>query len=130
MQSDSIADMISTIKNGIRCNFKSVETPKANLKLAILKVLKQNGYILGYDVEKGKLQEKIKINLKYVNSQPSINEFKKISTPGRRFYRGYSKIPKSLNGMGSYILSTTQGVMSDREARAKHLGGEIICEIN
>lgn len=127
---DPIADMINRIKNAQKIQKDLVIIPKSNIKLALLEVLRNENYIQDYKIEKvNKEIENISIKLKYNNNRPPILEFKRLSKPGRRIYRSFHNIPRSLNGLGTIIISTPQGLMSEKNARKRHLGGELICEI-
>ena len=128
--SDPIGDMFTRIRNGQMRNLNSVEIPSSNFRKNILEILKSEGYIKDYFIEKN-LNNKtsLKISLKYYEGNPVIKEIKRISKPGRRVYSKATSIPKIMNGLGLAILSTPKGVMSDSEARKKNVGGEIICRI-
>ena len=127
---DPIADMIARIKNGNMRGLKVIKMPSSVFKLKILDVLKNEGYIINYEIidNKNKIKS-ILVKLKYYYGQPVIKEIKRISKPGRRVYSRATSIPKVLNGLGLAILSTSKGVMSDVEATKNNLGGEIICRI-
>ena len=123
---DPIADMLTRIRNANQMKHESVSMPASRLKLEILEVLKNEGYIAEYEkVEDGK-QGVIKVTLKYNNKERVIKGLKKISKPGLRVYAKSSELPKVLNGLGVAIISTSNGIMTDREARQKKLGGEVI----
>jgi small subunit ribosomal protein S8 len=127
--SDPIADMLTRIRNGQAANKKSVKIPSSKLKLSIAKVLKEEGYILDYKVESiGNHQEMI-VDLKYFNGVPVIENVKRISRPGLRIYKSKDELPKVLGGLGIAIVSTSNGVMTDRAARASGHGGEVICTV-
>ena len=126
VMTDPIADMLTRIRNANQAKHASVEMPASRLKLEILAVLKNEGFISEYEkVEDGK-QGVIKVTLKYNNKQSVIKGLKKISKPGLRVYAKSSELPKVLNGLGIAIISTSNGIMTDREARQKKLGGEVI----
>ena len=128
---DPIADYLTRMRNAIKANHRVVEVPASNLKKEITKVLLDKGYILNYKfVEEGP-QGSIKIALKYdpVNKVSAIKKLTRISTPGLRQYVGYREMPRVLNGLGIAILSTSQGVMTDKEARDLKLGGEVLCYV-
>ena len=123
---DPIADMLTRIRNANQAKHENVTMPASRLKLEILAVLKNEGYISEYEkVEDGK-QGIIKVTLKYNNKDRVIKGIKKISKPGLRVYAKSSELPKVLNGLGVAIISTSNGIMTDREARSKKLGGEVI----
>ena len=125
---DPIGDMFSRIRNGQMRSLQSVNIPSSIFRQNILKILKNEGYISDYYIEKNENNKSfLKINLKYYEGDPVIKEIKRISKPGRRVYSRATSIPKVMNGLGLAILSTPKGVMSDTEARKNNIGGEIIC---
>ncbi len=127
---DPIGDMFSRIRNGQMRSLNSVDIPSSNFRQNILKILKDEGYIKDYYIEKTENNKiKLKINLKYFEGSPVIKEIKRISKPGRRVYSRATSIPRVMNGLGLAILSTPKGVMSDTDARKNNLGGEIICRV-
>ena len=127
---DPIGDMFSRIRNGQMRSLNSIDIPSSNFRQNILKILKNEGYIKDYYIEKSENNKiKLKINLKYFEGSPVIKEIKRISKPGRRVYSRANSIPKVMNGLGLAILSTPKGVMSDTEARKNNLGGEVICRV-
>jgi len=127
---DPIGDMFSRIRNGQMRSLNSVDIPSSNFRQNILKILKNEGYIKDYYIEKSQDNKiNLKINLKYYEGDPVIKEIKRISRPGRRIYSRANSIPRFMNGLGLAILSTPKGVMSDSEARKNNLGGEIICRV-
>ena len=129
VMTDPIADMLTRIRNANQAKHASVEMPASRLKLEILAVLKNEGFISEYEkVEDGK-QGVIKVTLKYNNKERVIKGLKKISKPGLRVYAKSSELPKVLNGLGVAIISTSNGIMTDREARQKKLGGEVIAVV-
>ena len=126
VMTDPIADMLTRIRNANQAKHEVVEMPASRLKLEILEVLKNEGYISEYEkVEDGK-QGVIKVTLKYVNKERVIKGIKRISKPGLRVYAKSTELPQVLNGLGVAIISTSNGVMTDREARKNKLGGEVI----
>ena len=128
---DPMADYLTRLRNAIKANHRVVEVPASNLKKEITKVLFEKGYILNYKfVEEGP-QGSIKIALKYdpVNKVNAIKKLIRVSTPGLRKYTGYKEMPRVLNGLGIAILSTSKGVMTDKEAVAEKIGGEVLCYI-
>ena len=126
VMTDPIADMLTRIRNANQAKHASVEMPASRLKLEILAVLKNEGFISEYEkVEDGK-QGVIKVTLKYVNKERVIKGIKRISKPGLRVYAKSTELPQVLNGLGVAIISTSNGVMTDREARKNKLGGEVI----
>ena len=128
---DPIADYLTRVRNAIMAGHRVVEIPASNLKKEITKILLEKGYILNYKfVEEGP-QGSIKIALKYdpVNKVNAIKKLIRISTPGLRKYTGYKEMPRVLNGLGVAVLSTSKGVMTDKEARDLKVGGEILCYV-
>ena len=125
---DPIADMLTRIRNACGAKHRRVDMPVSKLKIEIAKILKENNFIQDYktlDVDNGK--QTLRVVLKYAQGgQPVIRELRRVSTPGLRKYVGVSEIPRVRNGLGMAILSTSQGVMSDRQARQKRTGGELI----
>ena len=127
---DPIGDMFSRIRNGQMRSLNSVDIPSSNFRQNILKILKDEGYISDYYIEKSEKNKiSLKINLKYYEGDPVIKEIKRISKPGRRVYSRANSIPRVMNGLGLAIISTPKGVMSDTEARKNNVGGEIICRV-
>ena len=128
---DPIADYLTRLRNAIKAKHRVVEIPASNLKKEITKILFEKGYILNYKFVEDGPQGSIKIALKYdpVNKVNSIKSLKRVSTPGLRKYVGYRDMPRVLNGLGIAILSTSKGVMTDKEARELKLGGEVLCYI-
>ncbi len=126
---DPIADYLTRLRNAVKANHRVVEIPASNLKKEITKILHNKGYILNYKFTDEGYQGTIKIALKYdpVNKVNSIKKLIRYSTPGLRQYAGQNEIPKVLNGLGIAILSTSKGVMTDKEARNLNVGGEILC---
>ena len=129
---DPIADYLTRIRNAIMAKHKVVEIPASNLKKDITKILHDQGYILNYKFIDDKIQGIIKIALKYSSETklPAIKSIKRISRPGLRKYAGKDNIPRVLNGLGIAILSTSKGVMTDKEARKQSIGGEILCFVH
>ena len=127
---DPIGDMFSRIRNGQMRSLQSINIPSSIFRQNILKILKNEGYISDYYIEKNENNKSfLKINLKYYEGDPVIKEIKRISKPGRRVYSRATSIPKVMNGLGLAILSTPKGVMGDTEARKNNIGGEIICRV-
>ena len=128
--SDPLADMLTRIRNAVMVKFDSVEMPTSTVKVNIASVLKEEGYISGYEVAEGGVQGTLKISLKYGPDKESvITGIKRVSKPGLRKYAKADAIPKVLNGLGIAIISTSKGVVTDKTARALNFGGEIICEV-
>ncbi|SRR5690554_825521 len=128
---DPIADFLTRIRNAIMARHKVVEVPASNLKREMTKILFDKGYILNYKFINDDKQGIIKIALKYdpVSKVPAIKKMGRISTPGLRKYTGYREVPRILNGLGIAILSTSRGVISDKEAREAKIGGEVLCYV-
>lgn len=128
---DPISDYLTRIRNAILAKHKIVEIPASNLKKDITRILFDKGYILNYKFEDDEVQGKIKIALKYhpESKLPAIKSLERISRPGLRKYVDNKKVPRVLNGMGIAILSTSKGVMTDKEARVQHIGGEVLCYV-
>lgn len=130
MMTDPIADMLMRIKNALMARHKKVIIPASKIKLEIARILKEEGYIEDYQYIDEKPQGKIEIVLKYdENKRPVIAGVRRVSKPGRRIYMGYRDLPKVLDGLGIAIISTSQGIMTDYEARKRKIGGEVLCEI-
>jgi len=127
---DPIGDMFTRIRNGQMRALHSIDIPSSNFRRNILEILKNEGYIKDYYIEKSENNKiNLKINLKYYEGDPVIKEIKRISKPGRRVYSRATSIPRVMNGLGVAILSTPKGVMTDTEARKNNVGGEIICRV-
>jgi len=131
MVTDPIADYLTRVRNAIMANHKIVEIPASNIKKDITKILYDKGYILNYKFEEDDKQGSIKIALKYhpENKKNAIKHIERISKPGLRKYVGHEDLPRVLNGLGIAIISTSQGIMSDKEARIKRVGGEVLCYV-
>ena len=128
--SDPIGDMIARIKNAQVRNHKKLELPSSNFKVKIADVLKNEGFIIDYKVNKKESNKTdLMINLKYNSGSPVISTIERISKPGRRIFSSAQSLPKINNGLGIAIISTPKGVMTDLEARKQKLGGEIICKV-
>ena len=127
--SDPIADMLTRIRNAQTVNKTTVAMPSSKLKVAIARVLKDEGYIENYAVAEDAGKATLSIELKYYAGRPVIERIERVSRPGLRVYKGKSDIPTVLNGLGVTIVSTPQGVMTDRKARATGTGGEILCYV-
>ena len=129
VMTDPIADMLTRIRNANQAKHEVVEMPASRLKLEILEVLKNEGYIAEYEkIEDGK-QGVIKVTLKYVNKERVIKGIKRISKPGLRVYASADDLPKVLNGLGIAIVSTSKGLMTDKQARAERVGGEVLAYV-
>ncbi len=129
---DPIADFLTRIRNAIKAKHRIVEIPASNLKKEITKILYDKGYILNYKFEDQEPQGIIKIALKYnpEDKKSAIKVIQRVSRPGLRNYAGKAELPRVLNSLGTAIISTSQGVMTDKEAREKNIGGEVLCYIH
>jgi len=127
--SDPIADMLTRIRNGQSAAKADVSMPASKMKQAIAKVLKDEGYIKDFSVSEGAKAD-MTVSLKYFEGRPVIESIKRVSRPGLRIYKNKDELPKVLNGLGIAIISTSQGVMTDREARAAGRGGEVVCLVS
>ena len=125
--SDPISDMLTRIRNAQMANKASVIMPSSKVKVAIVKVLSDEGYIDGYSVREQDGKSLLEIGLKYYAGHPVIERIDRVSKPGLRIYRGANDIPRVMNGLGVAIVSTPKGVMTDRKARAANVGGEVLC---
>lgn len=128
---DPIADYLTRVRNAIMAGHRVLDIPASNLKKEMTKILKDKGYILNYKFENNEVQGNIKIALKYhpKTKVSAIKGLKRISKPGLRKYVGAEELPRVLNGLGIAILSTSQGVITDKEAREKNIGGEVLCYV-
>ena len=128
---DPIADMLTRVRNGVRAKHDHVDVPASKLKLAITKILKDEGYIKGFKNMKGAgPQGTIRLFLKYgPNGERVITDLQRVSRPGIRRYAGRQEMPRVLNGLGIAIISTSQGIMTDRQARRRRIGGEVLCKV-
>ena len=127
---DPIADMLTRIRNANQMRYTTVEIPASKIKEEIARVLKEEGYIEGYKIKKGDVQNTIVLNLKYVNKKERvITGLKRISKPGLRVYAKANEMPKVLNGLGIAIVSTSKGIMTGKNAKANSLGGEVLAYV-
>ena len=128
--SDPLGDMLTRIRNGQRAGFSKVRAPASKLRSNVLDVLKREGYIRAYhEFEPAGGFKELEIELKYAEGAPVIREISRVSRPGRRVYSKIKELPRYYNGLGIAILSTPRGVMSDHEARAANVGGEVLCRV-
>ena len=127
---DPIADMLTRIRNGQKARMVSVSMPASKAKEAVAKVLKDEGYIMSYATEGEGAASTLSVELKYFDGVPVIERIQRASRPGLRIYRGKQDLPKVLGGLGVAIVSTSAGVMSDRQAREKGIGGEVLCIVS
>ena len=127
---DPIADMLTRIRNANQMRYLEVEVPASNIKTEIARILKEEGFISDYKIKKNDVQDVIVLNLKYgQHKERVITGLKRISKPGLRVYAKTNEIPKVLNGLGIAIVSTSEGLMTDKEARSKNLGGEVLAYV-
>lgn len=127
---DPISDMLTRIRNGQKARKISVLMPASKAKEAVASVLKDEGYITGFSVDGEGATKELSVELKYFEGVPVIERIQRASRPGLRIYRGKERLPKVLGGLGVAIVSTSAGVMSDRQAREKGIGGEVICIVS
>lgn len=128
---DPIADYLTRLRNAIKAKHRVIEIPASKVKKELTKVLFDKGYILNYKFEDDGVQGKIKIALKYNSrtKEPAIIKLERVSKPGLRKYAGAEELPRVLNGLGIAIISTSKGIMTDKEARTQHIGGEVLCHV-
>jgi small subunit ribosomal protein S8 len=127
---DPIADMLTRIRNGQKARKVKVTMPSSTAKVAVAGVLKDEGYITGFSTEGDGNKVSLTVELKYYEGAPVIERIERVSKPGLRIYRSTDEIPKVLGGLGVAIVSTSAGVMSDRQAREKGIGGEVLCVVS
>ncbi len=128
--SDPLADMITRIRNAVMVNFRTVEVPLSTLKVGVAKVLKDEGFIEDYQILKETVQGTMRINLKYgANGEKVVTGLRRVSKPGKRIYVKSDKIPKVMSGLGIAVLSTSKGIITDRQARQLGVGGEVLCNV-
>ncbi|MBI3259081.1 MAG: 30S ribosomal protein S8 [Ignavibacteriae bacterium] len=127
--SDTISDFLTRIRNAAAAKHKTVDTPSSNLKIAVATILKDQGFINDFVKIEDNKQGVVRVTLRYHNGLPAIQEVKKISKPGRRVYSPADKLPRVRNGLGMAIVSTSKGVMTDKQARLYNVGGEILCTV-
>lgn len=130
MMTDPIADMLTRIRNGQRAGKVAVSMPSSKLKQSIASVLKDEGYVAGFQVDEAAGKPTMSVELKYYDGQPVIDMLKRISRPGLRIYKASDELPRVQGGLGIAIVSTSKGVMSDRAARAAGEGGEVLCYVS
>lgn len=126
---DPIADMLTRIRNGIMADHESVLVPSSKIKLSVIKLLKEEGFIDRYEVLSGKPQPMIRVYVKYTDGQPAISGLERVSKPGLRVYAERREVPRVYGGLGIAILSTSKGIMTGQNAWRQHLGGEILCYV-
>ena len=126
---DPLGDMLTRIRNGQRAKKDSVLSPASKLRARVLEVLQREGYIRGYSEDATGIHTQLRIELKYFEGEPAIKHVARVSKPGRRVYSGSKELPVVRNGLGITIVSTPRGVLSDAEARAQNVGGEVLAEV-
>lgn len=126
---DPIADMLNRIRNAQAVSKKTVEIPSSNMKLQIAKILEREGFVQNAEVQKHKARKILEITLRYIDARPEIAGLKRVSKPGLRVYRTSREIKRIRGGYGTAIVSTSKGVMTDREAKKQNVGGEVLCEV-
>jgi len=130
MMTDPIADMLTRIRNAVRVERSHVDTPLSKVKRGLAEVLKREGYIWDWEEVQGQPASQLRVHLKYgPNGERVIRRIRRVSKPGRRVYSGAAALKPVLGGLGICIISTSRGVISDREARQRKLGGEVLCEV-
>ena len=126
---DPIADYLTRVRNASKARKVRVEIPSSKMKIGLSDILKSRGYIVDYEVIEDSKQNKINILLKYKDGLPAISGLKKISKPGLRIYKKSTEMPRVLNGLGTAVISTSKGLLTDKQARHQLIGGEVVCHI-
>ena len=126
---DPIADYLTRIRNAAKAKKIRVEIPASRTKIGLSEILKNLGYIIDYEILEDNKQNKLNIVLKYKNGLPAISGLKRISKPGLRVYRSADKLPRVLNGLGTAVISTPKGLLTDKDAKSNLVGGEVVCYI-
>ncbi|MCU7493143.1 MAG: 30S ribosomal protein S8 [Ignavibacteria bacterium] len=126
---DPIADFLTRIRNAVKAKKKFVEIPSSAMKRSLTEILKNESFITGYEVIEDNKQNFLKLQLKYIQGSPSISGLKRVSTPGLRIYAGKDNLPKVLNGLGIAVISTSKGLMTEKQAKKEAVGGEVLCHI-
>ncbi|HLS19831.1 MAG TPA: 30S ribosomal protein S8 [Paracoccaceae bacterium] len=127
---DPLGDMLTRIRNAAMRHKSTVRSPSSKMRVRVLEVLRDEGYIRGFEViDKGDGKPEVEISLKYYEGEPVIRELRRVSKPGRRYYSGVATMPQVRNGLGVAIVSTSRGVMSDARALAENVGGEVLCTV-
>jgi small subunit ribosomal protein S8 len=130
MQTDPIADFLTRVRNGLRAEHDEVEMPASTFKAELARILQEQGYIDGYEVEAGRVGRTLRVRLRYTEDRkPVITGIERLSKPGRRRYVGAGDVPKVLGGMGTSIVSTSRGVMTGHDARREGVGGELVARV-
>ncbi len=127
---DPIADMLTRVRNGSQARHATVEIPFSKVKLALAKILQEEGYVSGFDITEQDKRKSLRLHLKYdTERRPVLNGLRRVSRPGLRVYAGMHDIPRVLGGIGTVVVSTNRGIMTGQEARRRHLGGELMAEV-
>ena len=126
---DPIADFLTRIRNASKAKKVKVEIPSSQMKAGLAEILKKNGYIYDYKIDEDNKQNVISVLLKYSDGEPAINGLKRISKPGLRIYKKSDELPRVLNGLGTAVISTSKGLLTEKEARRQDAGGEVVCYI-
>jgi small subunit ribosomal protein S8 len=129
MYTDPISDFLTRIRNAQHAHLEALEAPSSRMKFAIAKILEREGYVGSVSERSEGVKKMLVLQLKYDGTQPMIRMIKRVSSPGRRVYRGAGELPRVLSDIGLAIVSTSMGVMTNKEARKRRLGGEVLCEI-
>ena len=129
MVTDPIADLLTRVRNAAMARHDSVNIPASKMKIAVAKILKDEGFISDFSIVKGEPQRTIKITLKYIDKQPAFIGLERVSKPGLRIYSGKKEIPRVYGGLGIAVISTSKGLMTGQEAWKKNIGGEVLCYI-
>ncbi|MDO8584323.1 MAG: 30S ribosomal protein S8 [bacterium] len=129
MYTDPIADFLTRLRNALAANHESILVPASRLKYAMAKILEREGYVANVKETAEGVQKTLEVTLKYQGRVPMIRSLERVSTPGRRVYRGAKELPRVLSDQGIAIISTSAGLMTNKEARKRKLGGEVLCEI-
>jgi small subunit ribosomal protein S8 len=129
MVTDPIADLLTRVRNAAMARHDSVSIPASKMKIAVAKILKDEGFISDFSIVKGEPQRTIKITLKYIDKQPAFIGLERVSKPGLRIYSGKKEIPRVYGGLGIAVISTSKGLMTGQEAWKKNIGGEVLCYV-
>jgi len=129
MVTDPIADLLTRVRNAAMARHDSVMVPSSKMKIALAKILKEEGFISDFSVVKGEPQRMIKVTLKYIDKQPAFIGLERVSKPGLRVYSGKKEIPRVYGGLGIAVLSTSKGIMTGQDAWKQNLGGEVLCYV-
>jgi len=129
VMTDPIADLLTRIRNAIQAEHVTALVPYSDLKARLLQIMEREGYIAGFEVSREGKKATLEVHLKQGGGESAVRGLKRVSTPGRRVYASAADLPRVLNGLGVAIISTPQGLMTDREARRAHIGGEVLCNV-